>query len=41
MNLTFRDEVFRTEFRPCADVEEFEVHLRAKLGMRSKYYREQ
>lgn len=37
MNLTFRDEVFRAGFRPCADVEDFEEHLRGKFGMHSKY----
>jgi hypothetical protein len=37
MNLDFRDEVFRSSFSPCADVEEFEARLRDKLGMRNKY----
>jgi hypothetical protein len=37
MNQTFREDVFRAGFRPCTDVEEFEGHLRGKLGMRSKY----
>jgi len=37
MNLSFRDEVYRAGFRPCVDVEEFEGHLRGKLGMRTKY----
>lgn len=37
MNLSFRDEVFKAGFRPCADVEEFEARLRGKLGLKSKY----
>ena len=37
MNFDFREEVFRANFRPRTDVEDFEVRLRAKLGLRSKY----
>lgn len=37
MNFEFREEVFKAGFRPRVDIEEFEVHLRAKLGLKSKY----
>lgn len=37
MNFEFRDEVSRAGFRPRVEVEDFEVQLRARLGLRSKY----
>ncbi len=37
MNLAFRDEVFRAQFRPTLEMEEFESFLRPKLGFKSKY----
>lgn len=37
MNLGFREEVFKASFRPLTLVEEFEVHLRGKFGLKNKY----
>lgn len=37
MNLSFREDVFKAGFRPLADVEDFEIHLRSKLGLKNKY----
>jgi hypothetical protein len=37
MNFTFREEVIKASFRPAAEVEDFEVHLRGKLGLKNKY----
>ena len=37
MNLGFREDIFKATFRPLVDVEEFELHLRSKFGLKNKY----